>query len=531
MADFQDYYEILQVSPSAEPEVIKAAYLKLSQKYHPDHNSNDPLAKDRMQQINKAFDALSDPIKRKKHDLDRQQNKGYGPSSSEKKQTSSKPKPMVKPSHISFNDMEPGQIKKSSFIIDNIGGPYSTLNVSNSSSWLKITKQHSLTTLKELPQEVEIEVTGSADITSNIEYLRIELDDIKTNVTVEVRMKPKPTPKPAEPKQYSTYSNQGQPTKIPRWAIGIVIVLLLGVARWASNQTSSVSNNTPAVTTASVTPDTAQAHITKGDGYSKQNQWANAIIEYTKAIEIDPTLIDAYTGRGFAYVMQNENNQALSDYNKAIEINPNSAYVYVSRGYTFWEMGDLDQAEADYSKAIIISPQYSAAYYWRGLAYYKTSEYDKAIADYNQAIKIDPTDGYTYTWRGDAYKAKGQYDEAIADYTKGIEINPKEDYWYILRGNAYYANGSFDQAITDYTKGIEINPNYAYAYIYRGNSYIMYSEYDSAVADYTEAINLNPNLAEAYASRAAAYEKKGQGDKATADFNMAKELENNQNTY
>lgn len=32
--EFEGYYEILQVSPFGEPEVIEGAYKKLAQKYH-----------------------------------------------------------------------------------------------------------------------------------------------------------------------------------------------------------------------------------------------------------------------------------------------------------------------------------------------------------------------------------------------------------------------------------------------------------------------------------------------------------------
>ena len=31
-----DFYEVLQVSPRAEPEVVRAAYRILARKYHPD---------------------------------------------------------------------------------------------------------------------------------------------------------------------------------------------------------------------------------------------------------------------------------------------------------------------------------------------------------------------------------------------------------------------------------------------------------------------------------------------------------------
>ncbi len=52
------YYETLQVSPDAEPEVIAAAYKALARKYHPDR-SRAPDAISRMARVNIAYQALS----------------------------------------------------------------------------------------------------------------------------------------------------------------------------------------------------------------------------------------------------------------------------------------------------------------------------------------------------------------------------------------------------------------------------------------------------------------------------------------
>ena len=69
MPDGDDYYEILQVNPRAEPEVIHAAYLRLAKKYHPDIN-RDPQAAQRMKQINAAYEVLGDPSRRKDYDAE-----------------------------------------------------------------------------------------------------------------------------------------------------------------------------------------------------------------------------------------------------------------------------------------------------------------------------------------------------------------------------------------------------------------------------------------------------------------------------
>lgn len=55
----KSYYEILQVSPSASQEVIKAAYQSLSKKYHPDKNVGSSTFDEVMKEINIAYDVLS----------------------------------------------------------------------------------------------------------------------------------------------------------------------------------------------------------------------------------------------------------------------------------------------------------------------------------------------------------------------------------------------------------------------------------------------------------------------------------------
>lgn len=67
-----DFYKILQVDPAAEPEVIKAAYRRLADKYHPDKNKS-PNALEKMQGINEAYSVLGDSTKRTQYDSERQQ--------------------------------------------------------------------------------------------------------------------------------------------------------------------------------------------------------------------------------------------------------------------------------------------------------------------------------------------------------------------------------------------------------------------------------------------------------------------------
>lgn len=68
MPQIHTHYDTLSVVRNAPPEVIRAAYKTLSQKYHPDRNSEDANATAIMAKINEAYAALSDPAKRKEYD-------------------------------------------------------------------------------------------------------------------------------------------------------------------------------------------------------------------------------------------------------------------------------------------------------------------------------------------------------------------------------------------------------------------------------------------------------------------------------
>lgn len=62
-----DLYEVLQVHPAAEPEVIEAAFRGLTRKYHPDLNPS-PDATQAMQRLTAAYEVLRDPDRRAAYD-------------------------------------------------------------------------------------------------------------------------------------------------------------------------------------------------------------------------------------------------------------------------------------------------------------------------------------------------------------------------------------------------------------------------------------------------------------------------------
>lgn len=79
-----NYYEILGISRHADIPEIKKVYKALALKYHPDRNPDNPVAEEKIKQINEAYGILSDPYKKASHDLqlsyaDQKRTQAYTP--------------------------------------------------------------------------------------------------------------------------------------------------------------------------------------------------------------------------------------------------------------------------------------------------------------------------------------------------------------------------------------------------------------------------------------------------------------------
>lgn len=93
----KDYYKILGVSENADKDQLKKAFRQLAKKYHPDRNKDDESAKNKFQEVNEAYNVLSNESSRKEYDEKRaafnnkksnQDFRGNGKSSNKKENKS-----------------------------------------------------------------------------------------------------------------------------------------------------------------------------------------------------------------------------------------------------------------------------------------------------------------------------------------------------------------------------------------------------------------------------------------------------------
>ena len=242
----------------------------------------------------------------------------------------------------------------------------------------------------------------------------------------------------------------------------------------------------------------------------------------------DPELTaDSYYEIALARITADDADDALVNLSKAIDLNPNYVDAYFLRGLIYGSQYDFDKAIADFEKVVELDPSHTDAkamhadaYAARGADYALEKNYDKAIADFERAIELDPDKaefkaaaaatyflrGATRYEEGDNESAFTDLDRAISDIEKIIELDPDNSEVriaigeaYLVRGIAHFQGGNYDRAIADLERAIELENSAAdlkeaaaYAYLRRGVSHAEGGDHDRAIADFNRAVEIEP---------------------------------------
>lgn len=103
---------------------------------------------------------------------------------------------------------------------------------------------------------------------------------------------------------------------------------------------------------------------------------------------------EEYLELGSESIVAGDYNQALINFNKAIEIDPESVEAYINRGLVLGIMGDYSSALQDFNKSIDIDPDNAEAYKSRGITKLYLEQKIAGCKDLTQAARMGYPNGY-----------------------------------------------------------------------------------------------------------------------------------------
>ncbi len=194
----------------------------------------------------------------------------------------------------------------------------------------------------------------------------------------------------------------------------------------------------------------------------RNRDWRNGYTLWTRTIAQNPRSVTAHHNLGFYYYRNKQYDQALVEFRKAIELDPGySAEVYFNLGNIYVRKTQYDEAAREFQKALEIDPGFGECYLNLGNIYTLKGMVDKAIDNYEKAIEASPGFARAHYNLAGLYEKKGLLNEAIRECQKAVELAPWFDKAHFQLGNLYYKKGLSPDALEAYRRAAEINPQYS----------------------------------------------------------------------
>lgn len=169
--------------------------------------------------------------------------------------------------------------------------------------------------------------------------------------------------------------------------------------------------------------DKALAYRMRGTLRSDAGAVADAIADFSHALELAPETAASYAGRGLARLTAGDQAGALLDYDAAVRLAPKQVAYRITRGHIRLASGNADGAIADLNDAISLDPKSAVALNNRGLAWRRKGDLAKAEADYTAAIQLNPIYAQAYANRGYLHEAMGRKADAVWDLQQALLLD------------------------------------------------------------------------------------------------------------
>ena len=194
-----------------------------------------------------------------------------------------------------------------------------------------------------------------------------------------------------------------------------------------------------------------------------------AIVQFKKAIDLDPTYPLAWAGLADGQVLLSDYDEeppreampiARAAAKKALELDDSLGEPRATLANIEWTLDwNGAAAETDFKRAIALSPNYASAHQWYGMYLCNRGRFDDGIAELGRAQELDPLSLVIEANVGRCYYYARRYNQALE--LLGPLARREPDYWIVhaILGQTYLAMGQLDDAIRELERARGLLPD------------------------------------------------------------------------
>lgn len=212
-------------------------------------------------------------------------------------------------------------------------------------------------------------------------------------------------------------------------------------------------------------PKDERAHNILAGNYFAQQQWEEAISEYTKAIDINPRFSPPYNQLGYAYRFLGRYQDAEHAFRRYIKLIPDDPNPYDSYGELLLKMGRYNQSIQSYEKALTINSSFAPSHIGIATNLNLKGKHDKAREQLAEMYDTAPSDGQRRAalfGMAVSYADEGKLDSAVIMLRKQYALAEKISDAAAMAGDlqiigtVLYEARKFDQAADAFDKALKI---------------------------------------------------------------------------
>jgi tetratricopeptide (TPR) repeat protein len=167
-----------------------------------------------------------------------------------------------------------------------------------------------------------------------------------------------------------------------------------------------------------------QKYLTQGDEKFEQKQYAEAAIEYRKAIQQDAKYGEAHYKLARSYDQLGERVNATREYSRAADLLTDNVAAQVDAGARLLAVGSFEDAKARALRALALEPKNVEARLVMAQALAGMKDLNGGAAEIEEAIQMDPDQPRSYIGLGVFRQAQGNLDLAEKAFNAAVTADP-----------------------------------------------------------------------------------------------------------
>jgi tetratricopeptide (TPR) repeat protein len=175
-------------------------------------------------------------------------------------------------------------------------------------------------------------------------------------------------------------------------------------------------------------PRDERAHFLLGGAYFGQQNYAKAIAEYQKSVELAPDYAPAYNLLGYAHRQAGRFGEAEQAFKKYIELIPNDPNPYDSYAELLMKMGRFDESVARYRKALATDQNFSPSRIGVATNLMYQGRHDASRSEAGKLYQLARNDGdrrAALFTTAVVYADEGKFDQALQELQREYVVAEK----------------------------------------------------------------------------------------------------------